>query len=197
VLAVLGGFAFIYSGIYDVSATRPHWRLTYWVMETVRTQSIKTQATGIAPLPGMMDETKIITGTEHFAAHCASCHGAPGVPRGEIANGLYPRPPDLAHAPQHYTPGELFWIVKNGIKMSGMPAWADHSDEEIWATVAFIQKLPGMSEADYGKLVMASMKQGGRHNHGPADDTKPGSMQGMDHGAMPGMAPASPGGHQH
>jgi mono/diheme cytochrome c family protein len=196
---IAGGFTFIYAGVYDVSATQPHWPITYWAMDTTRVQSVKARAAGIRPPPDLMDDANVVTGTEHFAAHCASCHGAPGVPRGDIAQGLYPRPADLRESARRYTPGELFWILKNGIKMSGMPAWADHSDEELWATVAFIEKLPGMSEADYAKLIMESMKHGGgRHNHGgsnaapnnmPAMDH--GSMPGMDHSAMPGMAPAT------
>ena len=59
-------------------------------------------------------------GTEHFAEHCAVCHGAPGVPKGDNANGLYPQPPDLAITAKRYTGGELFWIIKHGIKMTGM-----------------------------------------------------------------------------
>jgi hypothetical protein len=85
--------------------------------------------------------------------------------RAARAEGLYPKPADLARAPAHYTPAELFWIVRNGIKMTGMPAWSDHSDEELWATVAFVEKLPGMTQGEYGKLVMQSMKMGGRHQH--------------------------------
>jgi mono/diheme cytochrome c family protein len=129
------------------------------------------------------DRAKILIGTEHFAAHCAVCHGAPGVPKGDIAHGLYPQPPNLAEAAKRYSPGELFWIVKHGIKMSGMPAWADHSDEELWATVAFLRKLPGMTEEDYAKLVMASMAHGGHHHE---------SWQ----GTAPAVAPA-PETHQH
>jgi mono/diheme cytochrome c family protein len=86
------------------------------------------------------------------------------VPEGEIAKGLYPKPPDLAVTSKRYTGAELFWIVKHGIKMTGMPAWADHSDDELWATVAFIEKLPGMTEQDYAKLVAASGAQGGHHD---------------------------------
>jgi len=63
-----------------------------------------------------------------------------------------------------YGSAELFWIVKHGIKMTGMSAWDDHSDEELWATVAFPRRRPGMSEPDYTKLVMASIAQGG-HRH--------------------------------
>lgn len=189
VLAIAGAFTFIYAGVYDVAATSPHWPASYWVMETVRAQSIKTRAAGIIPPPNLSDQATIVGGTEHYAAHCASCHGAPGVLRGDIGNGLYPKPADLTHVAQRYTPGELFWILKNGIKMSGMPAWNDHSDEELWGTVAFLEKLPAMSEADYGKLIMESMKQGGRHSHGGMNDATMDSMP-MDHSSMPGMAPA-------
>jgi CopA family copper-resistance protein len=108
-----------------------------------------------------------------ISRHCAVCHGAPDVPPGDIADGLYPKPPDLAAAAKHSSDAELFWTVKNGIKMTGMPSWSDHSDEELWATVAFVRKLPGMSEAEYAKLIMASMAQGGhRHSdmsHAPTD----------------------------
>jgi mono/diheme cytochrome c family protein len=206
-LAVLGGLAFVYAGVYDVAATSPHWPLTYWAMDTVRTRSVKMHANGITPPPWITEETKVIDGTAHFAAHCASCHGAPGVPRGDIADGLYPAPADLKQVARRYTPGELFWILKNGIKMSGMPSWSDHSDDELWVTVAFLEKLPEMTEPDYAKLVMESMKMGGRHQDGgmmmPDGSSMPPSMPGMDHSAMPGMAPmrakappAAPGGHQ-
>jgi mono/diheme cytochrome c family protein len=94
-LGVLGTAAFIWFGVYDVSATRPHWPLSYWVMETVRMRSVKVRAAGITPPHGMISDENVLAGVEHFAAHCASCHGAPGVPRGDIAAGLYPRPADL------------------------------------------------------------------------------------------------------
>ena len=83
-----------------------------------------------------------------------------------------------------YSDGELFWILKHGIKMAGMPAWADHSDDELWATVAFLRKLPGMTEPDYARLVMQSM-QGGDHH--------PDS----DHGQAPPAGASSPAGHSH
>ena len=163
VAVVLGGLALIYSGLYDVAATAPHWGVTRWALETARTRSIKAHAAGIEVPPGLDDPAKIVNGVEHFAAHCAVCHGAPGVPRGDIARGLYPSPADLGKAVPLYSPAELFWMLKHGIKMTGMPAWTDHSDEDLWATVAFLRRLPGMSEQDYAKLVTASMAH--RHHH--------------------------------
>ena len=171
-LVVLGAGAVIYAGFYDVAATSPHWRMTSWLLETARIRSIKAQAAGIAVSAGLDDSAKVIIGVEHYAAHCAVCHGAPGVPRGAIARGLYPPPPDLAKTAPLYSPAELFWIVKHGIKMTGMPAWSDHSDDELWATVSFLEKLPGISEQDYAKLVMASITHGG-HHHARTDDHDP------------------------
>ena len=156
-LVVLGAGAVIYAGMYDVAATTPHWPFTAWLLETARTRSIKARAAEIQTPRGLDDPAKLVIGVEHYAAHCAVCHGAPGVPKGDIARGLYPPPPDLAKAAPVYSPAELFWIVKHGIKMTGMPAWSDHSNEELWATVGFLQKLTSMSEQDYARLVTASM----------------------------------------
>jgi hypothetical protein len=79
---------------------------------------------------------------------------------------MYPTPPVLTDAARIYTPGELFWILRHGIKMSGMPAWPDHSDDDLWDIIAFLERLPTMSEKDYGMLIMASMHSGGHHMHG-------------------------------
>ena len=192
VLLISGGLAFIYSGHFDVAASDPHWPVTRWVLETARTRSIEVHAAGIQVPPGLDDPAKLLIGTEHFAAHCAVCHGAPGVPKGDIAHGLNPRPPDLAHASGLYSPSELFWILKHGIKMTGMPSWGDHSDDELWATVGFLEKLPGMTEQDYAKLVMTSMAHGGHHHE--SHEPEPGATV-----AEPPGAPAhdNAAGHRH
>ena len=174
-VAVVAGFGFVYSGVYDIAASSPHWPLTNWLIATVRDRSIEAHARGIVVPPGLDDPAKILMGADHFAAHCAVCHGAPGVPKGDIAQGLYPAPPNLAHPGMDHDPAELFWVLKHGVKLTGMPAWSDHSDEELWATVAFLRQLPTMSEADYAKLIMANMMRGGgMHQHGagtaPDDD---------------------------
>ena len=167
-LALLGSIGFVYSGMYNVAATDPHWGLTSQILETVRTRSIRTQAAGITVPTDQESSAKLAMGVEHFAAHCAVCHGGPGVPKGDIGKGLYPAAPNLAHTSQHLSDAEMFWVIKNGLKMTGMPSWADHSDEEIWATVAFLKKLPGMTPEEYAKLIMDSMKHGG-HQHSTSD----------------------------
>src|SRR5437868_13106389 len=75
-LVILGAFAAIYAGAYNVAATEPHSPITRWIMETARMRSIKAHAAGITVPPGLDDPAKIPIGVEHFAAHCAVCHGA-------------------------------------------------------------------------------------------------------------------------
>src|SRR5262249_57902077 len=82
-----------------------------------------------------------------------------------FARGCYPPPPVLKDAASRWSSGELFWIIRNGIKMSGMPAWPDHSDEDIWNIVAFLGRLPAMTETDYGNLVKESLEAGGDATH--------------------------------
>jgi len=178
VLGIVGAAALIYSGSFNVAATEKHYDLVHSVIETARVRSIKVHAAGMTPPTDLDNQARLVNGTSHFAEHCAMCHSASGVEAEDMAEGMYPKPPVLTDVATHYTPGELFWILKNGIKMSGMPSWGDHGDDDLWNTVAFMERLPGMNEQDYGKLVMAAMAAGGHHMHsGGAMD-----MNGMDMG---------------
>jgi mono/diheme cytochrome c family protein len=196
-VAAICGIAFIYSGAYDIGADQPHWGLTYQVFETARVRSIKAHAAGITSPGSLDDQAKIVIGTEHFADHCAVCHGAPGVPKGEIAEGLYPQPPDLAVTSKRYTDAELFWIVRHGIKMTGMPSWSDHSDAELWATVAFLKKLPGITPEDYAKLVMQVGSHSGHHDGQEAPPGPTPLPTGKDQNQPTGKDHDHPAGHHH
>ncbi|HWF18465.1 MAG TPA: cytochrome c, partial [Verrucomicrobiae bacterium] len=84
---------------------------------------------------------------------CVQCHGAPGKEAGEIAKGLWPTAPNYNMITSDWTPAQLFWITKNGIKFTAMPGWGGtHSDEKIWDIVAFLQKLPNLSPTDYHQM---------------------------------------------
>jgi mono/diheme cytochrome c family protein len=167
---VLGAAAAIYSGVFNVAATDPHLSLTQAVIDVARVRSIKVQAraAGTAAPVNLADHKRVVAGTSHFAEHCATCHSAPGVYSGELAKGMYPQPPVLTDSAKEWSPAELFWIIKNGIKMSGMPSWPGLSDDDLWNIVAFLQKLPGMSEQDYGNLAKEAIAARGHATRGGA-----------------------------
>lgn len=175
ILSLVGAAAVIYAGLFNVAATEPHWPLTYWVFETARVRSIQAHAAGLSAPAGYGEQAKLVMAAGHFSEHCATCHGAPGAKRNEVAEGMYPQPPNLKDSAKRYSAGELFWILKNGIKMSAMPSMASDGDEMLWATVALLQKLPNMSDDEYNDLWMQAQATGG--------------MEGMSHGSagMEGM----------
>ncbi len=101
-----------------------------------------------------------------YDSMCAMCHGAPGLPESVLHQGLYPEPPELYEEDDEWSASELFWLTKNGIKMSGMPAYGPtHSDEEIWAIVAFLQVLPNLTESDYKEYMLKNINADDGHDH--------------------------------
>jgi len=152
VLAVLGGGIFIYSGVYNVAATSPDSGLVKWALEITREESIDSRAEEITPPdPGVLTAPKTLRiGFEHYNEMCMVCHGAPGVEAGEARKGLNPKPPLLAEVANEIPANEMFWVIKNGIKMTGMPAWGPtHSDDTIWAMVAFVKSMTNMTQSEY------------------------------------------------
>lgn len=144
--------AFVWSGLYDVAANRPDDWLDR-VAETVADRSVERRAEGIRA-PDLSDPAMVRTGVAHYQEMCVTCHGAPGVKASEIGVGLAPTPPDLAEEGEEQSPGELFWVVRNGVRMTGMPAFGvTHSDQQIWAIVALLKRLPKMSPAEYQALI--------------------------------------------
>ncbi len=153
IVSLMGVVAFAYSGIFDVTATNPHWEITHRLLLTVKEQSIKNQARDVK-VPELDDPAKVHAGFQNFHSMCVACHNAPGAAPTEISKGLYPKAPNLAQSAQSRTAGELYMIIKNGIKMSGMPAWEQsHSGDEIWSLVAFLRTLPNISDDEYQAAV--------------------------------------------
>lgn len=148
---LVGGFAllYIYSGAYNVAATAPQDGTARWLLGTVMQKSVEVRARSIEPAP-LDDKAMIARGGRFYGENCESCHGGPGVVLSAVGRGLRPAAPDLARSVRDWRPRELFWIVKNGIRMTGMPAWGpSHKDGELWSVVAFIAKLPTMTVDDY------------------------------------------------
>ena len=152
-ILVIAFLFFIYLGIYDVSAIKPHTGLVRWVLSTTMDNSVRRRAAGITA-PPLTDAALVRSGSSYYQASCSGCHGAPGVAPAAFAKGLNPPPPNLAESVPDWTAAELFWIARNGVKMSGMPAFAPvHDDNQLWTLVVFLQRLPTLSPADYQALV--------------------------------------------
>lgn len=149
VIVSLAGVGYAYSGLYDVAASQPDSGMLSWLIGTTRSHSIERRAAAI-PVPPLTDPKLVQMGFEHYREMCTGCHLAPGMTQSEIREGLNPQPPLLAKVVPQTPPAQLFWIIKHGIKMTGMPAWgASHSDPMIWAMVAFLEQLPTMTPEQY------------------------------------------------
>jgi mono/diheme cytochrome c family protein len=150
------------SGVVDVGAVEPDSPLTEWLLHTSMQRSVKSHAADIeAPLN--FSEVQARAGFAEFNGMCVTCHGAPGRMRSAAGRGMRPRPPDLAHAAQQWDDASLFWIVKNGINMTGMPAFGPtHDDATIWNIVAFLKQLPSIDAEAYQRL---EQQAGADHMH--------------------------------
>lgn len=164
ILVIIAFVIFIYSGEYNVAATKPHTEPVLWIMHTTTERSIKHHAEEIKT-PNL-DESLLQTGFNHYNEMCEGCHGKPGLSPSEMDLGFYHEPPDLSKGFE-WSPAELFWIIKNGIKMSAMPAFGPtHKDEELWAIVAFLRRLPDLTPEEYQAMAVKTKDTSHGHDHG-------------------------------
>jgi mono/diheme cytochrome c family protein len=150
-LGALGAALFVESGFYNIGADDHHTKIALALITQLRDRSIGMRLASIKPqlsaTPAM-----IKSGAEHYAALCVGCHLAPGVAKSDLRAGLYPHPPNLAQEDIQES-RRAFWIIKHGIKMSAMPAWGKTLDDAaIWDVVAFVRKMPNLTEEDYQQL---------------------------------------------
>lgn len=147
------GMAFAWSGIFNVAASSGHWAISNWFLHWVMRNSVRTHAAVSTP-ETIIDRGGMVSAAGHFAQACASCHGAPGVRPLPVMQRATPHAPDLSVNAREWTDRQLFWILRHGVKFSGMPAWgSDGRDDEIRRMVAFVRALPTMSPAQYRALV--------------------------------------------
>ena len=164
---------FVYAGAYNIAADAPHSSAIFWLFQTTRNRSIAVRAEEVGPSPDLTDTKRIAAGAGLYSEMCSECHLAPGMKRTEISQGLYPRAPEFSKG-SALTPAEKFWVIKHGIKMTGMAAWGPtHSDTLVWDMVAFLEELPSLDAERYQALV----------NSAPEDHDQ--MMR-----DMPGMAPS-------
>jgi len=155
-IAALGAAA-VYSGVYDVSATDQHLWPTYWTLRAAMERAIAVRARRLQVPP--LDEAHASRGVGLYRSHCLRCHGAPGVAPEPFALGMLPVPENLAYIARTRSTAEIYWTVRNGLKMTGMPAWQYRlSDDEMWDIVAFVKKLPSLSPTQYAALKPAEAR---------------------------------------
>jgi mono/diheme cytochrome c family protein len=197
VAASAAALGWAYSGQYNVAADAPHWDVTTRALAAIRERSIAVRAAGLR-VPNLADPALISLGAEHYAGMCTGCHLAPGMGDNEMRQGLYPKPPNLSER-QHRSPEETFWIIKHGLKMSGMPAWGvTHDDQAIWGLVAFVKQLPTMDAAAYAAITDEG--DDADHDHGEHDHDHRGTDHDADSPATPAgatIAATADSGHVH
>ena len=124
IVAVAGAAVFFLGGFYNVGGTATEPTIVKWALMKVRTASINHYAEGTPPAT-FNEPAKVQAGALQFAERgCANCHGAPGVNWAKFSEGLRPDPPDLKEVANDRTPSQLFWVIKNGINMTGMPSFS-------------------------------------------------------------------------
>jgi hypothetical protein len=187
-----GVFAFVKSGVFDVGASSPHTKITEWITHETMIHSVRRHAGDIRP-PAGVTRAQVLAGFCRYETHCVACHGAPAIAREQWVSGMEPSPPYLVDATSKWTPSQLFWIAKNGIKMTGMPSWRDSmSDAQIWDIVGFIgamRQLPPQTYAEWRARDMC----GGFNGPWPARAPRstPPLAPARPRGATAGSAPSS------
>ncbi|HEX7054319.1 MAG TPA: c-type cytochrome [Burkholderiales bacterium] len=148
---LIGAAVVVSAGWYNVSADQ-HLAATYYFLDFALRRAVRQHASEIE-VPPLDDPALARRGLALYREHCVRCHGAPGVAPEPFALGMTPAPAMLAHTAREWRPAELYWVVKRGFKMTGMPAWQYQlSDDDLWAVVAFMLELPRLSPAQYAAL---------------------------------------------
>jgi mono/diheme cytochrome c family protein len=197
-LLALAGFGWWYVHVHGFSARAEPLALEKAVAENLRRLSSPARDHDLKnPLPASAEN--IAAGRAHFADHCAVCHGNDGRGETEMGKGLYPKAPNMRdHDTQEMTDGELFYIIKNGVRFTGMPAWGEaegHADDEDnWKLVHFIRHLPQQTPQEIQEMEKLNPK-GHEHEESGEDEEK--FLQGQDVPAEPPAASPSPSTHTH
>ncbi|WP_206453615.1 c-type cytochrome [Aurantimonas marina] len=161
--AVVLAFAFSLSGMISIAASSGHFAPVGWFLNWSMRNAVARQSLTISVPENIdLDDPALVQrAAGHFATGCAPCHGAPGVPQSPVSLSMTPHPPRLSGRIEDWKDRELFWLVKNGLKYTGMPSWATQErNDEIWAQVAFLRALPEMTAERYAELALGGQRGG-------------------------------------
>ena len=152
-IGAIVGLVVLRGGFYDISANTQHFPIVYSVLSEGLQYSVQNHAQDIEVPGDLGSREQLLRGAAVYQANCVQCHGGPGVAPSTHGMSMQPAPGPLVDADVNWKTRELYWITKNGIKMSGMPAWEYHmSDADMWAVVAFVAAMPTMTPADFRRM---------------------------------------------
>lgn len=136
-------------GAYDVAATEQHTAPVFRLLDFASRNSIAIRARGVGT-PPPVTPASLAQGHRVYATHCVQCHGAPGVAPEPFSLGLTPAAENLVLKARQRRPEELYWTIRYGLKMTGMPAWEFRLDEtSLWAVTAFLRELTQWTPAEW------------------------------------------------
>lgn len=152
-LLAAAGFVVAASGIVPMKASSGHWPITLALLQFAKNRSIQTHSLAI-DVPELGQQWQVMKGAGHYENGCAPCHGSPAQSSPRIAAAMLPKPPSLSQRVAGRNPAQLFYVVRHGLKFTGMPAWpSPERDDEVWAMVAFLRELPRLDSTAYRRLV--------------------------------------------
>lgn len=172
ILSSIVGVAFGLGGFMNVAATYEDSPPVAWFLHSTYAQSVARRSADIHVPKNLENEQQVLQGARNYLAMCSGCHTPPGLSKTPVAQGLNPAPPNLAELIPHRSPAEAFWVIKNGVRMTGMPAFGPtHKDAELWALVAFLGQVSETTPAAYDNLIAqakqsAPASDGHGHRHG-------------------------------
>lgn len=148
---ISGGGAFVYLGVYNVSALEQHTLPVYRLLQYAMRRAVAVRNDAVVPPLDELDWQG--RGLRLYEAHCEQCHGNPGVAPASFSLGMVPAPTAIQAIGRDRSPGDIYWVIKHGIKMTGMPAWDYRLGEaDIWQVVAYIRHMPTLTVDDYRQL---------------------------------------------
>jgi len=167
IVLFVGAVLYAWSGLYNIAAAKPHWAITSLFIETLRDRSIAAHSDGVK-VSNINEGDPRKTAFTHYHEMCRLCHGAPEFQPEEFAKGLYPEPPSMTagHIQEERSDDEIYWIAKNGIKLTGMPAFGPtHEETELRGLVAIVKKIPHMTPQAYRRQVEQESSKEEVHSH--------------------------------
>ena len=163
------------AGFYNVAGNVQHLPPVHSLFEYALQESVRHHARGIVA-PELSDASVMGRGALCYQDKCLQCHGGPGVAPNDFSQSMQPLPGPLIDAPQRWHAREIYWITRNGLKMTGMPAWEHRlSEEDLWAVTAFVQKLPSLTPVKFAQL-MSHSREGQRCERAPNGATQAGDV---------------------